>query len=849
MDYSKFSEETLSRISENEPLDYSKLSDDELSEITKNDTSNQQAASNPISMEQNAPKSISQLESGIRGAADYSSFGFADELEAMYDSGKLSGEEYETRRNQLRDTYKQAADQNPMTYHGAGIASGFALPIGGLGGFATKGASVGAKIAKSALTGAGMGALAGAGTSEATDTTDLLKDIAIGGVAGGALGPALEGGVASVGHVGKMAYDNIGALKAVLDTGKFAAKGSRIVGEEGGRITTENALKSSEDVIKAIKGVQTVKNENFRSAELASNVTIDVNKIQELIDLSIKNGADVKEVKGLQSLLNKLSGKVDEVVTDPAKYNERVRKEISQAQEELKIKTYEKLDKDIQKRAVVAEREAKQVAEISNRKLIESAVSGLGAPPGISGKAKQDFEQTAIEMLKKQGQYLDPIEASKKAKADILSQAADLYKGPSIKTSPVTKTNYVESQIGKDVAVRTKAPPKGSDLEDVADAMVGNASSAGINIQKLADTNSAQAYTIAERENKKAIAKLTKQYDEQQLARSRDDIISELKDSPAWTDPITAAKNAKAATLAGDLNRPLIETITEFSPELNRQVSSSRVGEETVLKKILPNYEFKETKFTKDKLRPEDLNLLKQQASKSRGPLFGAPSDAVGELSSEINKLYKSSIDSSKVDDIDKNLREALAKLNMSGMASKHKLSPNDMEHFTDRLLKKTGRAGADRGSVEFKKTEDAFDKLMQALPEGSPEQLKLKEKVSKLKEDAYKTFLSGITRGHNTFAINPGNLNWTMTAAGKLGYGAEIVGATYRGIVNSPPGKLIGLANDLRQKGFQKYAETLSKIAGTEDVSKRRALTFTLLQNPEFRKLMSSDISDLEND
>lgn len=585
MDYSKFSEETLAKISKNEPLDYSKLSDDELNEITKNTPSTSSTSPEPVSLEPKGPENISQLESGIRGAADYSTFGFADEIEAMLRSGKLSGQEYEKKRDELREIYKQAAEQNPMTYHGAGIASGFALPIGGIGGFATKGATLGAKIGKSALMGAGMGALAGAGTSEAADTSDLLKDITTGATAGAIAGPAIEGGLSAIGRLGKGAYENIGPVKAILDTGKFAAQGDRIVGEEGGRLTTQSALKSSEDVVKGLKSVQEAKNKAYRAAEEASDFTIKVKDLRDKIQKAEENGADPAQLSNLKKLLNKLAGE-----------------EPSQASDEM-----------------------------------HKLMSGI--------------------------------------------------------------------------------------------------------------------YPSA---------------------------------------PSAAASEA----------------------------------EEKVL-------------------RPADLNLLKQEAKKIKSRIYGTPSDAATDLANDINQTYKSSIDATQGENIDKNLREALAKLGMSGATSKPQLSPNDVERLTDKLLKKTTKAGADKGSIEFKKTEDAFNKLIQALPEGSPEQLQLKDKISKLKDDAYKSFLSDITRGHNTFAISPGNLNWTMTAAGKLGFAAEAAGATYRGIINSPPGKLIGLANDLRQKGYQKYAETLNKIAGTEDVSKRRALTFTLLQNPEFRKLMSPDIGN----
>lgn len=591
MDYSKFSNETLEKISKNEPLDYSRLTNDELEEISK---STPQASvpkvDRPIIPQ--GPAEIGQLEAGVRGAADYASFGFADELEAMLRSGAITGEEYEKKRDELREIYKQAAEQHPLTYHGAGLAAGFALPIGGLGGFATKGATLGGKIARSALMGAGMGGLAGAGTSEAADTSGLLKDIGTGAAAGAIAGPAVEGGLSAIGRLGKSAYENVGPIKAILDTAKFASQGERIAGEEGGRITTQKALKSAEDLVKEIKKTQGVKNAAYKEAEQASTFEIDPKEIKQKIDKAIENGADPAQLKPLQKLLARLTGKTEEAAGGTSD-------ELSQ----LLGETY--------------------------------------------GKTGEEATEAATKMLK-----------------------------------------------------------------------------------------------------------------------------------------------------------------------------------------------------------PEDLNLLKQEAKKLKSRIYGTPSEASMELANDLNNLYKGSIDSSKAENIDKNLRQAMAKLGMSGSMSKSaQLGVEDTERLTNKLLSKQMKAGESAGSVEFQKTEEAYKKLLETLPEGSPQKIELQKKIDQLKGDAYKSFLSDITRGHNTFAISPTELNWTMTAAGKLGFAAEAAGATYRGIVNSPPGKLMSIANNLRQKGYQKYADTLNKIAGTEDVNKRRALTFTLLQNPEFRQMVAPDMSNIGNE
>src|SRR5690606_26023528 len=139
-------------------------------------------------------------------------------------------------------------------------------------------------------------------------------------------------------------------------------------------------------------------------------------------------------------------------------------------------------------------------------------------------------------------------------------------------------------------------------------------------------------------------------------------------------------------------------------------------------------------------LGASDLNLLKQEGRKIKSRVYGAPSDAANTLADDINKLYKESIDSTEADLIDKNLREALAKLGMSKSFSKPQLKVEDVERLTDRILKKTMKASESKGNIEFKKTEDAFKRLLSALPEGSPERATLSNKINNLKEEAYKS-------------------------------------------------------------------------------------------------------------
>lgn len=112
------------------------------------------------------------------------SLGFADELEAALRSGAISGQEYETIRDQLRAKQEAFTRENPKTALAAEVAGGFATPLGVFGA-ATKAPS----ILRSALTGAGIGGVQGAGKS--TSEENLAGDVVAGTLTGGGIGAGL----------------------------------------------------------------------------------------------------------------------------------------------------------------------------------------------------------------------------------------------------------------------------------------------------------------------------------------------------------------------------------------------------------------------------------------------------------------------------------------------------------------------------------------------------------------------------------------------------------------------------------------------------------------------------------
>jgi len=158
-------------------------------------------------------------ESALRGAAQGASFGFADELTgagyALKDKlleGKDFTDSYKKHRDESRANYELAQATNPNAYLAGEVGGGVAsLAVPGMGIFnAGKAATMGGQVARGALSGAGAGALSGAGTSEADiDTADFAKDVGTSAAIGAGAGGVLSG-------LGKYASSKADDIKAYL---------------------------------------------------------------------------------------------------------------------------------------------------------------------------------------------------------------------------------------------------------------------------------------------------------------------------------------------------------------------------------------------------------------------------------------------------------------------------------------------------------------------------------------------------------------------------------------------------------------------------------------------------------
>lgn len=93
--------------------------------------------------------------------------GFGDELEAAVRTGSVSGQQYESLRNELRAQQERFKKENPALSFATEFGGGMVIP----GGIALKGGKVGTNLIKEVAIGAGLGAAQGAG--EATSLAEV----------------------------------------------------------------------------------------------------------------------------------------------------------------------------------------------------------------------------------------------------------------------------------------------------------------------------------------------------------------------------------------------------------------------------------------------------------------------------------------------------------------------------------------------------------------------------------------------------------------------------------------------------------------------------------------------------
>ena len=275
------------------------------------------------------PEEISEIESGLRGAAQGASMGFSDELtggvEALWEKAKGNptafGELYKAKRDESRANYESAEKANPSSYLAGQVGGGIATAVvPGMGG---------ATLGKLAL----QGAAQGLGSSEADltegDVVGAARDTAIGGTIGAATGlagkalsagavkasPYLKSGMNKLGDVFEEGAEKL-AVKATGATGNQASKFSPNAGRE---LLDQGLVKFGDD---------------------ASRIAERVGQRHELAGKAIGESLDTLEQRGIMgsvdNVVDGLQAQVDELAKTPG--NEKIIKQLQNEIDNLYIR-------------------------------------------------------------------------------------------------------------------------------------------------------------------------------------------------------------------------------------------------------------------------------------------------------------------------------------------------------------------------------------------------------------------------------------------------------------------------------------------------------------------------------
>lgn len=230
-------------------------------------------------------------------------------------------EMYQQEIARQRAELKQAEEQNPGSYLSGNLAGAALIPGGNIG----TPASLLGKVAKGAATGITAGSIAGAGTSEAQNSEDLLADIGAGATIGGGVGgglPIAGAGLKAIGKAGKGIAKFVGEIpfaKGMKESFEAGLANEPLYSEAGRKQAGRMLRDEASGYVKSLKDLQKkvgseIQNEIETATE--AGTTIDATKLlnntkAELNDF-IQRADDPKEKNEARKLLRIIKNRLGE---------------------------------------------------------------------------------------------------------------------------------------------------------------------------------------------------------------------------------------------------------------------------------------------------------------------------------------------------------------------------------------------------------------------------------------------------------------------------------------------------------------------------------------------------------
>jgi hypothetical protein len=462
---------------------YQKVGDEEWAPVTR--TAKDGTVYKKVGPETWAPaedSSVSQVQSAARGFAQGASLGFADEVtggaEALWDKAKGNTTEfaklYKQHRDESRQNYKKAQEANPVSYGSGELGGGIATAVLPFGSTAT--------VAKAALTGAKLGAIAGLGASEADNVGGMAKDTLIGGAtgaAGGAIGKSLEKGV-STGAKALSALGKGAASKAASAAEAVETANPSVVKEA--TVSAKNRLKSffHPEVDPSFEEFSKIAKKNgIDPSELPESVKFGPDSSASRASRSLAEGRFGEETlkrfnNTLQKARDAFDGKIANYTKGVPSDEVTAGKLLRDSYDEGVSKFFDQMD--FTHNTIVDQVPGLQITGDAVKK-IESKLSGIEKfakgriQRGVTNTQREQAKQllSAVEAIRSgNGSYKQTVEAlrdigeaafqSKNSLADIpvdVSKMRDLYG-----TINDALTDSVRANLGDDIAKKLSANNK-----------------------------------------------------------------------------------------------------------------------------------------------------------------------------------------------------------------------------------------------------------------------------------------------------------------------------------------------------------------------------------------------------
>jgi len=467
MDYSKLSDATLKALHNGEPIDYSALSDEELKALHSGPST---PKAEPVKETEPEIEPISKTESGLRGAAQGATFGFADELTGGGESfmDLLGGDtsmvdNYKKHRDESRSNYKQAEEENPLTYLAGNLAGGLAVPVPGAG------SATG--VAALAKQGAIAGGLFGLGTSEAdlTDPTDLgkVKDAGVDTLEGAGIGGVMGAGMGAIGKGLSKTKDFWTGSKYGKDlTDMFSyAKADPNFN------TPQNLTQTTEGLFNTIKN------------EYIPMMTTDLGKaVSERYDAAYKEAAAQGKSLNFKEFRDQVTKALDNVKVRDKNYD-RGRAEIEEylnavgqvSNKETSVvndldginNATQKLQDKLGKGKVESDATIRNLASKYAQDIVDSDPSRnkLELEEEIFNKIKSTYDKGYNPKI---GQEIDPITGQKYVKSEVVTPTGKTQiKAEQIKPGVTTGTEEVIGRPELDPDTLKEVAKKGQDIFDL----------------------------------------------------------------------------------------------------------------------------------------------------------------------------------------------------------------------------------------------------------------------------------------------------------------------------------------------------------------------------------------------